>query len=70
MRYDYQYYAEFNITVDPNYVLEPGMGLKHIAIPIDVSFKRENRSQAGSYDNWYTTMKTLTFTMNIPGEYE
>ena len=67
MRYDYNYYLEFNVTVDPGMVLEPGRGNKHIVIPIDVSYKREKRSQAGTYDEYYLTMKTLSYEMNIPG---
>lgn len=58
---------KFNITVDPQSVLEPGLGTRVISIPVDISYSLENKATPGTFTGRFTEMRVLTFAMEIPG---
>ena len=57
----------FNLTIDPDNTLDHGLGDRKIQIPIDVSYRRQNRSNHVEFDEWYEEMRVLTFDLHIPG---
>ncbi|XP_067932988.1 uncharacterized protein [Watersipora subatra] len=63
-------YLEFKITVDPNHELPPGLGTRKMTIPVDVSWKREDKDNPGTFDDWYTEMRTMEFNLTIPENYD
>ena len=58
----------FSAIVDPTKALPPGLYFRYLTIPVDISFKREDKLNPGNYDEWFTDMKTLSFEIYVPGE--
>jgi len=60
--------VNFSVIVDPLKALSPGMYYRHLSIPVDIVFKREDKLSPGTFEDWYSNMKTLAFEIYIPGE--